>query len=89
MFFLTCIGVGAILGGTCGHLAIAGRTQRSLEDVHSVSIDETDPAERRARSRTVGRIEGLHLSAVIMLAFVGGAAGLAVWLLTFAFDFFF
>jgi hypothetical protein len=54
--FVLFIIIGAALAGYYGHRQVGANTARSIADVRSIPIDESDAHVRRARAETIGRI---------------------------------
>jgi nitrate reductase NapE component len=78
--FVLFIVVGAALAGLYGHRQVSKSTARSIADVRAVAINESDAHMRRARAKTIGRIQGLYLSGVIVPATAGAVLGAFGWL---------
>jgi hypothetical protein len=87
--FVLFVAIGAALAGVYGHRQVGRNTARTIADVRSIPIDESDAHARRARAETVGRIQGLYLSGVMVPAAAGAALGALAWLVWKAFAWFF
>jgi nitrate reductase NapE component len=83
--FVLFVVIGAALAGFYGHRQLGPNTARTIADVRSIPINESDAHARRARAATIGWIQGLHLSGVMIPAIAGAVLGVFGWLVWKAF----
>ncbi len=80
MMFLGCVIAGASIGFFYSWLKLSGSTNRAVADIRSVTINEDDADERKARAAIIGHTEGLRIGASLFMAAIGGGAGFAIWI---------
>jgi hypothetical protein len=83
--FILFAAIGAVVAGFYGHRQVGRNVARSIDDVRSVVINESDIHARRKRGETIGRIQALYLVGAGVPAIVGAVLGVFGWLVWKAF----
>jgi hypothetical protein len=77
--FVLFVVIGAAFAGFYGHRQLGRNTARTIADVKSIPINESDAHAQRARAAAIGRIQGLYLCGVAIAGAVLGVFGWLVW----------
>jgi hypothetical protein len=79
---VACLGAFLAVGYTLGRTSDSYRQAVAL--IRDTPIDETNPAERRARAEAIGRQQGLRLGACMVAAVIGAIVGSLLGLVAWA-----